>query len=118
MSERRYLMIINNFLHDMATGTWAACVLVIWLLAGRVAGMSTLPPEAVVALREAMLAVFQLALVALVVIGGTGGVRLGYWRQQTPQGDRQAKRRALIIKHVAFAVIYGLGTAWLWTLVR
>jgi hypothetical protein len=118
MSERRYLMIINNFLHDMATGTWAACVLVIWLLAGRVADPSVVPPEAAAALRDAMLAVLRLAVVALVVIGGTGGVRLGYWRQQTPHGDRQAKRRALIVKHAAFAVIYGLGTAWLWTLVR
>jgi hypothetical protein len=118
MSEHRYLMIVNNFLHDMATGTWAACVLVIWLLSGRVAGMSTVPSDAVVALRDAMMAVFRLALLALVVIGATGGVRLGYWRQQTPQGDRHAKRRALIVKHAAFAVIYGLGTAWLWTLVR
>lgn len=35
MADRRYLWIVNNFLHDMATGTWAACVLVVWLLAGR-----------------------------------------------------------------------------------
>jgi hypothetical protein len=118
MAERRYLGIVNNFLHDMATGTWAACGLVIWLLAGRVAGMSTVPPEAVAAQRDAMMAVFRLALVALVVIGATGGVRLGYWRRQTARDDLQAKRRALLVKHGAFAIIYGLGTVWLWTLVR
>jgi hypothetical protein len=118
MAERRYLGIVNNFLHDMATGTWAACGLVIWLLAGRISAISTLPPEAVAALRDSMVAVFRLALVALVVIGATGGVRLGYWRRQTPREDLQAKRRALLVKHAVFAVVYGAGTAWLWSLVR
>jgi hypothetical protein len=118
MAYQRYLTILNNFLHDMATGTWAACGLVIWMLSGRVAAMSTVPSDASLALHDAMSAVFRLGIAALVVIGATGGVRLGYWRRQTPPEDRQAKRRALIVKHVAFAVIYGLGTVWFWSLVR
>jgi len=114
MAEHRYLWITNNFLHDMATGTWAACVLVVWLLAGRRAGM---PAEAATATADAMVAVFKLAIVALVVIGATGGVRLGYWRRQSA-GEVAQKRRALLVKHALFAVMYGGGTVWLYTLLR
>ena len=113
MADSRYLMIVNNFLHDMATGTWAACVLVVWLLAGRRTGM---PAGAGAALADAMRAVFYMAIVALVVVGATGGVRLGYWRRQTSAEELAPKRRALLIKHAAFAILYGGGTLWLWTL--
>ena len=115
MADSRYLMIVNNFLHDMATGTWAACVLVVWLLAGRRAGM---PAEASAAVGESMIAVFKLAVLALVIIGATGGVRLGYWRRQSARTELAQKRRALLVKHALFAVVYGAGTVWLYTLVR
>jgi hypothetical protein len=114
MAERRYLWTTNNFLHDLATGVWAACVLVVWLLAGRRAGM---PAEASEALGSAMRDLFKLSLVSLVVIGGTGGVRLGYWRRQSESRDVDHKRRMLLGKHVALLLVYGLGTWWLWTLV-
>jgi hypothetical protein len=115
MADRRYFWIVNNFLHDTATGVWAGCVLVIWMLAGRRAGM---PAEAAAALGDAMGALFRLALAALVIIGATGGVRLGYWRRQTGAGELAEKRRALLVKHALFAVAYGGGTVWMWSLVR
>lgn len=115
MADNRYFWIVNNFLHDMATGTWAAAVLVIWLLHGRLVGM---PAEAATAVGDAMRLVFTLALAALVVIGATGGVRLGYWRRQAAPDELAQKRRALLVKHGIFAVVYGGGTLWLWTLVR
>lgn len=115
MADRRYLWIVNNFLHDLATGTWAACLLVVWLLAGRRAGM---PAEAAAALGDAMSALFKLALLSLVVIGATGGVRLGYWRRQSSGDGLTQKRRALLVKHAAFAVVYGVGTILLYSLVR
>ena len=110
-----YPRLVNNWLHDVATGTWAACVIVIWLLSAR---MSGIPEEAAAALAEAVRWLFTLALAALVVIAATGGVRLGYWRRETDPGQMAKKRRALLVKHVAFFVIYGAGTLWLWTLVR
>jgi TRAP-type C4-dicarboxylate transport system permease large subunit len=113
--DRRYLWIVNNFLHDMATGVWAACVLVVWMLFTRRAGM---PAEAASAIGEAMSALLRLALAALVIIGATGGVRLGYWRRQADAAELAQKRRALLVKHAAFAVIYGGGTVWLWSLIR
>lgn len=115
MLENPYVRITNNFLHDMATGTWAACVLVIWVLAARVS--ATTPTDAVAAIADAAQAVFWMLLAALAVIGITGAVRLAYWRATTPPADLAAKRRALVVKHVAFVVIYGGGTFWAWTLV-
>lgn len=110
MLENPYVRITNNFLHDMATGMWAAGLLVIWLLAARVTAAT--PADAVSALSDASRAVFWLLLAALAVIIVTGAVRLLYWRRQTPAEELAAKRRALVVKHVAFVVIYGGGTWW------
>jgi putative copper export protein len=113
MLENPYVRITNNFLHDMATGTWAACLLVLWVLDREAEGM---PAEAVDALAAAGQVVFWLLVGALVVVIVTGAIRLVYWRQQTPPEERGPKRRSLIIKHVAFAIIYGGGTWLAWTL--
>ena len=107
--DNPYIRITNNFLHDMATGTWAACVMVIWILQGETAGM---PLDASNAVESAMQSVFWLLVGALVVLTVTGALRLFYWRAQTPADERIAKRRALVFKHVAFLVIYGGGTVW------
>ena len=105
--------IVNNFVHDMSTGTWAACVLVIWVIASRSQGV---PPEAAAVLSDANSVVFWLLVISLVGLTVTGAVRLFYWRSDTPPEQLKTKRGALIVKHVAFLLIYGLGTAWAaWT---
>jgi hypothetical protein len=101
--------IINNFIHDMSTGTWAACVLVIWVISSRSTGV---PPEAAAVLADANTLVFWLLVVALAGLTVTGVIRLFYWRADTPPDQLKTKRGALIVKHVAFLVVYGLGTAW------
>jgi cytochrome b subunit of formate dehydrogenase len=113
MLDNTYVRITNSFLHDMATGTWAACLTVLLVLHGRLAGM---PAEAALALGDAMRLVFWILVGALVVVSATGGIRLAYWRQQTAPGELTAKRRALIIKHVAFLAIYCGGSVWGWLL--
>lgn len=112
MSTERYARIVNDFVHDMATGTWAACLLVIWTLSRRLVDMSE---EAATALGDAMSLVFWLGVGALAVIFVTGGIRLRYWRRETMPTDLAAKRRALLVKHAAFLVIYGSGTWWMWS---
>ena len=107
--------IVNNFIHDMSTGTWAACVLVIWVLARQVPGM---PAEAASAVRASQMVVLWLLVAALVGLAVTGGIRLSYWRQEASPAELAEKRRLLWIKHAAFAVIYGGGTLWAWSLVR
>ena len=101
--------IVNNFVHDMSTGTWAACVLVIWVIASRSQGV---PPEAAAVLSDANSLVFWLLVVSLIGLSVTGAIRLFYWRSDTPPEQLKTKRGALIVKHVAFLLIYGLGTAW------
>ena len=113
MLANPYVRITNNFLHDMATGTWAACLAVLFVLSGRLDGM---PAEAAAALGDAMTLVFWILVGALVVVSATGGIRLAYWRQQTAPEELAAKRRSLIVKHVAFLAIYGGGTVWGWLL--
>lgn len=101
--------IVNNFVHDMSTGTWAACVLVIWVIASRSQGV---PSQAAAVLGDATRVVFWLLVVSLVGLSLTGGIRLFYWRAETPPDELKTKRGALILKHVAFLLVYGLGTAW------
>ena len=105
--------IVNNFVHDMSTGTWAACMLVIWVIASRSAGV---PAEAAAVLSDANTVVFWLLVLALVGLTVTGVIRLFYWRADTPPEQLKTKRGALIVKHVAFLLVYGVGTAWAaWT---
>jgi len=101
--------IVNNFVHDMSTGTWAACVLVIWVIASRSQGV---PPQAAAVLSDATRVVFWLLVVSLVGLSLTGGIRLFYWRVETTPDELKTKRGALVFKHIAFLLIYGLGTAW------
>lgn len=108
-----YVRITNSFLHDMATGTWAACLLVLWSLDRQLTG---LPAAAQAALGGSMELVFWLLVAALAVLTVTGALRLFYWRSTTPAQELAAKRRALIIKHIAFLVVYGGGTWWAWLL--
>lgn len=114
MLDNPYVRVTNNFLHDMATGTWAACLAVLLVLSGRLVGM---PAEAAEALGDAMALVFWIQAGALAVVTLTGALRLVYWRAQTVPGELAAKRRALIVKHVVFVVVYGGGTWWGWSLV-
>ena len=84
------------------------------VLSARLAGM---PPAAAVAIHSAMWSVFWLLVVALLVLTATGAARLLYWRSRFSPEELVARPRALVVKHIAFVVIYGAGTAWAWTLV-
>jgi putative copper export protein len=111
-----YGRIATNFVHDLSTGMWFACLLVIWVVGSRGSGA---PPEAAAVLNEAMGAVFWLLVASLAGIAVTGAVRLLYWRQETSPELVARKRTALVVKHVLFLVVYGAGTAWAaWTVLR
>lgn len=110
-----YRYIVNNFFHDLASGMWAASVLVIWMLRARLAGVS---PEAAAVLADVMRTMLWIVLGSLVVIFATGGIRLRYWRKQGSADEEEYRRRALLVKHAVYAVVYGAGTAWAWWLQR
>jgi hypothetical protein len=110
-----YRWIVNNFFHDLASGMWAATVLVIWLLETR---MSGIPAAAGAALADIQHLLFWIVLASLLVIFVTGGIRLRYWRKQGSADEEAYRRRALLVKHVLYLVIYGAGTVWAWLLQR
>ena len=104
-----YGRIVTDFVHDLSTGVWFACLLVVWVVDYRMAGV---PTEAAAVLAAAERTVFWLLAASLVGIAVTGAVRLLYWRQDTPPDLVVRKRTALVGKHVAFLLVYGAGTAW------
>jgi len=111
--------IVNNFVHDMATGTWAACVLVVWMISRRFisakplfAGNEGAFDLARGVLQDAQHAVWWLLLGALVALVVTGAIRTLYWRRETSDKELATRRKLLIGKHIAFLVIYGLGSLW------
>lgn len=116
MLANPWVRLANNWLHDVGTGLWAACLLVLVALDGPRADLASVP-DAYAAVAGVTGLVFGLLVVALVAITLTGAVRLFYWRSQTPPDELAAKRPALIGKHVAFLVVYAPGTWWAWTLV-
>lgn len=113
MNARTYLRIVNNFFHDLASGMWAACVLVVFLLAIRRVGV---PAEAAAALQGVGVLMFWLAVGSLGVIVGTGVLRTLYWRSQHPADELPQWRRALFVKHALYVTVYAGGTfaAWIW----
>ena len=109
LRSRRAWWIVNDFVHDMSTGVWAASLLVIWVLSRRSA---TASPEVALGLQAAEQAVFWLLVVALVGLAVTGAIRLFYWRRSTPAEALPEKRKLLILKHIAFLAVYGFGSVW------
>lgn len=113
MLDNAWVRIANNWAHDFASGLWGACAVVVWMLGGRLAEM---PAEAAVALTGVQRLMWWVLVASLAAIAATGGIRLGYWRAQTPAAEMSAKRPALVGKHVGYLVVYGLGTWWVWGL--
>ena len=117
MIDSPWVRLANNWLHDIGTGLWAACLLLLVVLRGRYAALAALDPAAFDAVASVTSLVFRLLAGALAGITLTGAVRLFYWRAQTPPEQMRAKRPALIWKHAAFLALYVPGTWWAWTLV-
>jgi hypothetical protein len=117
VADSVYRRMLNNWIHDFASGTWAACVLVIWVLSGRTAGLPS-TGAAASAIADSMQLLFWLSIGALVVIFATGGIRLRYWRTQVPADEIPHWGRGLLAKHAAYFVVYGAGTLWAWYLLR
>lgn len=112
-----WVQLLNNWAHDVGSGLWAACLLVLWVLRSKIEVFLDGPESAWGAMVDVTWLMFWLLVGALVVITLTGIPRLLYWRRETPPEIMPAKRPALIGKHIAFLVIYGGGTIWAYTLI-
>jgi len=102
------LTVIIGFVHDFASGCWAATVFAIAYLDGREVdtGAATL-------LGELERSFFWIGIACIVVVFATGAGRTFTYVDQHygPEAERQ-RRRLLIIKHVVLVIVFGAGTAW------
>jgi hypothetical protein len=108
---REKLTILNAFVHDVATGTWIASLVLISILhaetqtASWASAAALVPPLA----QKFML----LTWVSLAVIMLTGLVRMATFKVFGWTGDVAKDRiRLLKVKHALLGVVFLAGTAW------
>jgi hypothetical protein len=108
---RERLIILNAFLHDVATGTWIGTLVLLTILhreAARPAWILASP--LVPGLERKFLALTWVSLGLILV---TGVFRLLSWRLLGWTGDVERDRiRLLKVKHALLGIVFAAGTAW------
>lgn len=103
-----WLVIINNFVHDLFTGLWISTILVIYLL-GRKADFAQGTPLAT-SLQEVMRVFFWLGIFSILIIIVTGIFRLREYRSKNSGGSEPIKNKLLILKHILLGGVFLAGT--------
>lgn len=102
-----WLIIINDFIHDLSTGLWASSLLTIFLIEKKLNYIRGSP--AALSIQEIKMVFFWLGLSSVVIIAVTGVFRyLSYKTEEN--NNRYIKNRALIIKHIILGTIFLIGT--------
>ncbi|MDD5724304.1 MAG: hypothetical protein PHY29_11300 [Syntrophales bacterium] len=101
------LIIINDFVHDLATGLWVSTVLTIFLLEKKLSLAPGTP--AAISIQETKRFFFWLGAASIVTIAVTGVARFSYYRSE-PNRMGTVKNKALIAKHIVLSIILGAGT--------
>ncbi len=102
-----WLIIINNFIHDLFTGFWISTILIIYLLKKKVPLIHGIPSEA---FRDVMKVFFWLGIFSLIIIFITGIFRALNYKYVNSQTSGVLKKKILIIKHILLGVIFLGGT--------
>jgi putative copper export protein len=105
---KAWLIIINNFVHDLFTGLWISAILVIYLL-GKKAGLAQGTPLAS-SLQEVMKVFFWLGVFSILIIVVTGIIRLREYKFQNRGAAEPLKKKILLLKHILFGAIFLGGT--------
>lgn len=104
---KNWLIIINNFAHDLFTGLWVSAFLVIYLLEKKVPFLQEALADA---LKDIMKVFFALGISSLVIIIITGAFRSIYYRSSESGTVMAVKRKILILKHILLGTLFLLGT--------
>jgi len=107
---KAWLIIINNFVHDLFTGLWISSVLVIYLL-DKKSGLAQGTPLTA-SLQEVMKVFFWLGLFSILIIVVTGIIRLREYKFQNRGAAEPLKKKILILKHILLGAIFIGGTYW------
>ncbi|HUV50329.1 MAG TPA: hypothetical protein VMW78_04840 [Anaerolineae bacterium] len=105
---KAWLIIINNFVHDLFTGLWISTILVIYLL-GRKAGFAQGTSLATL-LQDVINVFFWLGLFSILIIIITGIFRFFEYRSKNSGVLEPLKKKILIIKHILLGAIFLGGT--------
>jgi hypothetical protein len=110
-----WLILLNNFSHDLFTGLWFGSFVTLFLLREKTSNMA-LPADSVTELNQFF---FNFCLVSLLLISVSGLFRFFYYRDWD-DGKHDApelKRKMLIVKHAFFGSSFLIGTilAYTWT---
>ncbi len=101
---KTWLIIINNFVHDLFTGLWCSALLTIYLLERKA------PQASAETMKDLMKFFFVLGIVSLLVVVITGVFRSIYYRDGENETAATIKKRALIVKHVFLGALFLAGT--------
>ncbi len=111
---KNYLTIIIGFIHDFATGFWAATVLAIYWLHRQQLNNTQIAPS--LTFLESELFYLGLASVGIVLITGMGRT-FTYIENVYGEEAEMIRKKMLIIKHTVLFGIFGSGLYWQYTMV-
>lgn len=110
---KKILTIIIGFIHDFASGCWAASVFSVYWLDRQNIAFGLL--DTFIELKEQF---FYVGLVCILVVFATGAGRtFTYVDNVYGKRSEKARRKMLIIKHIFLLGIFGYGTYWQYSMI-
>ena len=112
-----WLILLNDFAHDLFTGLWFGSFVTMFVLHGR-AGDPTLDAGQLMLLDELINVFFWATFASLGPIIMTGVFRFFYYRDWDGVAMKDVKKRLLIIKHAVLgsSLLIGTGFVLVWGL--
>ncbi len=104
---KTWLIIINNFMHDLFTGLWISTILVIYLLKKKVTVVHGIPAET---FKDIMGVFFGLGIFSLLIIVITGIFRTINYKFTNSGTLETVKKKILIAKHILLGLVFLGGT--------
>lgn len=104
---KTWLIIINNFMHDLFTGFWISTILVIYLLEKKVPLVHRVTAEA---FKDMMKVFFMLGIFSLIIVIITGIFRFLTFKSMNNRDFINTKKNVLIVKHILLGLIFLVGT--------
>lgn len=107
---RDFLIVINSFIHDMATGIWIAILMMMYVISDK-SKMITDLPRGTVFIRSIMETLWVWAVTSILIVLITGVMRVLTFKRYGWTGDMaRDRKRLLLIKHILLggAFLFGV----------
>jgi len=111
---KKSITIFVGFIHDFASGCWAATVLAIYWINN----LQSRNPQLAEALSPLEIEFFYLGLACVAIVLLTGmGRTFTYIENVYGEDAEKLRKKMLIVKHILLFGIFGTGTYWQYTMV-